>query len=93
MEVVSPGPDELVLVSAHGVLNSPEFVHFPPSGTGQGYRFEPELGDVVALLDVDMGRFETLVAVEEEAHGTDLPLGRHSWAGSVPVDPEIEIAP
>jgi hypothetical protein len=77
MEVISPGPEELVLVSPHELLRAPELMHLPPSWVGQGYRREPELGDLTGLLDVDMGWLAPLVAVEEEAQGTDPSHGGH----------------
>jgi len=55
MEVLSPGPEELVLMTAHELLRTPELVHLPPSGVGQGYRSEPELGDLAVCLDMDVG--------------------------------------
>jgi hypothetical protein len=45
---------------------------------GKFYRLKPVLGQLVRMLDMDMGRLMTFLRVEEEAKSLHMQNGRHS---------------
>jgi len=56
-------------------------------GHCQIYRVQPELGNLVAMFDMDVRRLRSFSTKEEEAESTQQQDGRHEENLSLPMDP------
>jgi hypothetical protein len=72
-----PCLQELLTVFQHLLLEPAKLTPAETARCCQGYRIEPELGQGPSLLDVDVRRLGSLIAVEEEPRGSDAKDRRH----------------
>jgi hypothetical protein len=76
--VLIPSLQKNKSVFDHERLERGQFVTLKALGARKGDRLQPELGDTIALLDVNMRRFSALVAVEEKPKTADYKHRRHA---------------
>jgi hypothetical protein len=67
MEVVIPRLQKLLLMLLDNTGDGVDLFGAEPASARETHRVEPELRQMVARLDMDVGRLATFVGIEEEA--------------------------